>query len=71
MVRAEFLNREPSLSELRALQRKLSASMFPGCVRSLDCMHIRWKNYQSLGKDSITILRWQVANSGSRNYVRH
>lgn len=41
---AEFLNREPSLSELRRIERKFSQSNFPGCIGSIDCMHMIWKN---------------------------
>lgn len=39
-----YLNREPTLEELRRITSEYEAEGFPGCRGSLDCMHIRWKN---------------------------
>ncbi len=41
---SEFLNRPPTLSELRALDAGFAGTLFPGCVGSVDCMNIVWKN---------------------------
>lgn len=40
----EFLNRPPSLSELRALEDEFAGKLFPGCVSSVDCIYLVWKN---------------------------
>ena len=40
----EFLDREPSLTEIRALERSFASKSFPGCIGSVDCMSISWKN---------------------------
>jgi hypothetical protein len=39
-----YLNREPILTELQAIESKYSAKGFPGCVGSVDCMQFYWKN---------------------------
>lgn len=40
----QFLNRRPSVSDLRAVQDRYSARGFPGCIGCVDCMKVRWKN---------------------------
>eukprot|EP00170_Pyropia_yezoensis_P001759 contig_7532_g1763 len=39
-----FLNREPTVAELQMLSDCFAARGFPGCVGSVDCMKILWKN---------------------------
>lgn len=39
-----FLNREPTVTELQRLSDSFAARGFPGCVGSVDCMKIKWKN---------------------------
>ena len=41
---SEFLNRVPSIAELRATERKFASRSLPGCVGSVDCMSVKWKN---------------------------
>lgn len=41
----DFLNREPTLSELRRVEQKFSQNHVPGCIGSIDCMHMTWKNW--------------------------
>ncbi len=40
----EYLNRPPTLSELRALEHAYAQNIFPGFIGALDCMQLRWKN---------------------------
>lgn len=40
----KFLNREPSLPELRTITKQYEKEGFPGCFGSVDCMHLHWKN---------------------------
>lgn len=40
----EFLNRAQSIAKLRAIDRTFSSKSFPGCVGSVDCMTVKWKN---------------------------
>ena len=40
----EFLNRAPSLQELRAIESSYARKMLPGCTGSVDCMAVKWKN---------------------------
>ncbi len=40
----EFLNRAPSVAELRDIERAYASRLFPGCVGALHCMHMHRKN---------------------------
>ena len=42
--RKQFLNRIPNEYELRFLEQEFSKRNFPGCIASLDCIHLHWKN---------------------------
>lgn len=44
MFGEQYLNRRPNASELDGIQRAYAASGFPGCVGSVDCCSIKWKN---------------------------
>ncbi len=39
-----FLNRDPTLQELRRIERQYAERNFPGCIGALDCMSMEWKN---------------------------
>lgn len=39
-----ILNREPAVAELQMLSDRFAARGFPGCVGSVDCVKITWKN---------------------------
>ncbi len=41
---SEFLSRPPPLNELRALEYGFADKLFPGCVGSVECMNIVWKD---------------------------
>ena len=40
----EFLNRAPTLEELRSIQTQFADKSLPGCVGSVDCMAVKGKN---------------------------
>lgn len=40
----QFLNRHPTAAELAALTDSFAARGLPGCMGSVDCMKIKWKN---------------------------
>ena len=40
----EFLNCEPLVTELRAIERQFAPNFFPGCIGSVDCLTVKWKN---------------------------
>ncbi len=42
--RPNYLNRFPNQDELRRLGKTHADRYFPGCIGSLDCMKIKWKN---------------------------
>lgn len=39
-----YVNREPSVQELRDIQGQHQKQGFPGCIGSVDCMHLHLKN---------------------------
>lgn len=41
---SQYLNREPSVTELQRLSGSFTSPGFPGCVGSVDCMKTKWKN---------------------------
>lgn len=40
----QFLNRPPTAAELVALTESFAARGLPGCIGSVDCIKIKWKN---------------------------
>lgn len=39
-----FLNRLPSLNTIQGLERQFSDRSFPGCIGSVPCMNLKWRN---------------------------
>ncbi|KAI0563688.1 Plant transposon protein [Gracilaria domingensis] len=39
----KYLNKEPTLHQLRAIQEQYAQVGFPGCIGFVDCMHVHWK----------------------------
>jgi len=39
-----FLNREPTVADLQGISDGYAARGFPGCVGSVDCIKLHWKN---------------------------
>ena len=37
----EFLARGPSMTELRAIERRFASNSFPGCIGSMNCMTVK------------------------------
>jgi Plant transposon protein len=40
-----YLNRDPSVAELRRITAEYAEEGFNGCIGSVDCMHISWKQF--------------------------
>ena len=39
-----YLNRHPTVEEMREIVKEYENDGFPGCLGCIDCMHIKWKN---------------------------
>ena len=55
-----YLNRLPSLQEHRDLQDQFQKEGSPGCIGSVDCMHLHWKIARGPTRDIITTLKMVI-----------
>lgn len=63
---SEFLNRRPSLQELRTMERDFSGKHLPGCIGSVDCMSIPKGVERTISQSQ----ERKIGKCGCRGYVR-